>query len=131
YFTIESGKRWNSIFDILIEKDNWGVEVRLMYDDIGCIKRITRKMKKEIENAGIKVVNFNPFRPRLSTFLNYRDHRKLAIIDGNVAFTGGINIADEYINAKRMFGYWEDSGIMVEGDAVWTFTVAFLEMWHL
>lgn len=131
YFIIESGKMWNSIFDILKEKVNSGVEVRLMYDDFGCIKRITRKMKKEIENAGIKVVNFNPFRPRLSTFLNYRDHRKLAIIDGNVAFTGGINIADEYINAKRMFGYWEDSGIMVEGDAVWTFTVSFLEMWHL
>lgn len=80
---------------------------------------------------GIKTINFNPYRPRLSLFMNYRDHRKITVIDGNVAFVGGINLADEYINRKVLFGYWKDSGLMLKGEGVWNLTYLFMEMWQL
>lgn len=130
YFILEPGIMWNGIFEILKEKVTAGVEVRLIYDDFGCVNRVSRKMRKQMEEAGIQVFSFNPYRPRLTMILNYRDHRKLAVIDGDIAFTGGINIADEYINAKKRFGHWSDCAVMIEGEAVWAFTVSFLELWR-
>lgn len=131
YFIIGEGFMWDSIVEILIEKVKLGVEVRIIYDDFGCINRIGHNFKKKLKNSGIKFVNFNPFRPRLSMVINYRDHRKIAVIDGNVGFTGGINLADEYINKINPFGYWKDASIMLKGDAVWNLTFLFLQMWQV
>lgn len=129
YFIIGDGKMWQEILDILIEKIKNGVEVRLMYDDIGCISTLTQDFPDRMRKLGIAVAVFNPYKPSMDKFLNYRDHRKFAIIDGKVAFTGGINIADEYINAKKRFGFWSDASVRLEGDAVKKITVLFLEMW--
>lgn len=129
YFIIAQGQMWNSILDILKEKAQNGVEVRIIYDDFGCIMTLPNHYEKILESYGLKTAVFNRFSPRLKSKFNNRDHRKIAIIDGYVAFTGGINLADEYINEKVRFGYWKDNGIMLEGDAVWNFTVMFLSMW--
>lgn len=129
YFIINEGIMWNSILDILIEKVNQGVEVRIMYDDIGCIRQLPYKYNEKLEKLGIKCAVFNTFRPVLDTRLNNRDHRKITIIDGHTAFTGGINLADEYINSIKKFGLWKDSGIMIYGEGVWNFTVLFLQLW--
>ena len=130
YFIIGEGEMWQKILDILIEKAKNGVEVRLMYDDIGTINLLSVDFPEEMERLGIKTVVFNPYKPSLDKFLNYRDHRKFAIIDGKVAFTGGINIADEYINKKERFGFWEDSSVKLKGDAVKKIVVLYLEMWY-
>lgn len=130
YFIIQEGKMWNSILEILEEKVKQGVDVRLIYDDFGCIKRLPSNFKKKLIAKGIKVKSFNPIVPRLSMIMNYRDHRKIAIIDGNVGITGGINLADEYINEIELFGHWKDASILIKGDAVWNLTLLFLEMWR-
>ena len=129
YFIIEEGVMWNSILDILKEKVKEGVDVRIIYDDMGCIGTLPYKYESTLKSFGIKVVAFNPFVPFLSVFMNNRDHRKITVIDGHTAFTGGINIADEYINAVNRFGHWKDSGLMLKGDAVWKFTIMFLQTW--
>lgn len=129
YFIIEEGKMWNSILDVLIEKVREGVDVRLIYDDMGCLRTLPYKYNETLKALGIKVVAFNPFVPFLTLFMNNRDHRKITVIDGHTAFTGGINIADEYINEVERFGHWKDSGLMLKGDAVWKFTVMFLQTW--
>ncbi|MCG4585997.1 phospholipase D-like domain-containing protein, partial [Anaerosalibacter bizertensis] len=108
-----------------------GVDVRLIYDDIGCFFLLPKDYPQRLEKLGIKCVVFNPFRPFLSTKQNNRDHRKIAVIDGKVAFTGGINLADEYINAVEKYGHWKDAAIMVEGEGAWSFTLMFLQMWAL
>lgn len=131
YFIIEEGIVWNSILDILREKAAQGVEVRLIYDDIGCFLTLPKNYKKQMQTYGIKCQVFNPFRPMLSVLQNNRDHRKITSVDGKVAFTGGLNLADEYINAVRKYGYWKDSAIMLEGKAAWSLTLMFLEMWEL
>lgn len=130
YFIIGEGRMWDEILDILKEKIAAGVEVRLMYDDIGCISTLPLDFPEKMRQLGIRTTVFNPYRPSIDPFLNYRDHRKFAIIDGKVAFTGGINIADEYINEKERFGFWEDASVKLEGDAVNKTTVLFLEMWY-
>lgn len=129
YFIIEEGKMWNSILEVLIEKVREGVDVRIIYDDMGCLRTLPYKYEETLRNLGIKVVVFNPFVPFLSVFMNNRDHRKIVVIDGHTAFTGGINLADEYINEVERFGHWKDSGLMLKGDAVWKFTVMFLQAW--
>lgn len=129
YFIIEEGVLWNSVLEILKEKAACGVEVRLIYDDIGSIFTLPSDYPKRIEKFGIKCRVFNRIVPVISLRQNNRDHRKYMIIDGKVAFTGGINMADEYINAKERFGHWKDSAIRLEGDAVWSMTVSFLTMW--
>lgn len=131
YFIICEGAMWNGIKNILVEKIRHGVEVRVMYDDIGSISYLPLDFPVELQKLGIQSVVFNPYKPSLDKFLNYRDHRKFTIIDGRVAFTGGINIADEYIGLKDRFGVWEDSAIMLRGDAVNRITVMFLQMWYL
>ena len=130
YFIIGDGDMWQQIFAILKEKTKAGVEVRLMYDDIGTINLLPVDFPEMMQSYGIRTVVFNPYKPSLDRFMNYRDHRKFAIIDGKVAFTGGINIADEYINRKERFGYWEDSCVKLDGDAVKKVVVLYLEMWN-
>lgn len=129
YFIIDKGVMWDTILEILKEKAMQGLDVRVIYDDVGCILTLPYGYDKELERMGIKCCVFNPFVPVLSIRLNNRDHRKIAVIDGRVAFTGGINLADEYINAYEKYGHWKDASIAVEGDAVWNLTVMFLSMW--
>ncbi|MBC5787570.1 MULTISPECIES: cardiolipin synthase [Clostridiaceae] len=130
YFIIEPGLMWNSVLDILIEKVRQGVEVRLMYDDMGCINTLPPHYDEYLRSQGIQVAVFNPFRAKLNGFMNNRDHRKIAVIDGNVGFTGGINLADEYINEHERFGYWKDASVMIKGPAVNNLTAMFLQLWQ-
>lgn len=130
YFIIEEGEMWDPIFDLLRQKVRKGVEVRVMYDDVGCLNTLPSNYHKVLESYGIRCCVFNPFRPVLSIKLNNRDHRKIAVIDGYIGFTGGINLADEYINAYEKHGHWKDASIMLTGDAVWNLTVMFLEAWQ-
>ncbi len=129
YFIIEEGVMWNSILDILVEKAKSGVDVRVIYDDVGCLLKLPYRYDKKLEQLGIKCIIFNPLIPVLTSRLNNRDHRKIAIIDGHTGFTGGINLADEYINEIEKFGHWKDAAIMIKGEAVWSMTVMFLSMW--
>ncbi len=130
YFIIEQGKMWNTILDILIEKAKQGVEVKVMYDDLGTIQLLPSNYYRQLQSHGIECVVFNPFHPSLDTFMNYRDHRKIAVIDGNVGFTGGINLADEYINEYEKHGHWKDASVMIKGEAVWNLTVLFFQLWQ-
>ena len=131
YFIVEKGLMWQEILDILKEKVWEGVEVRFMYDGMCSLYLLPTHYDKELRRAGIKCKQFNPVRPVLTSYQNNRDHRKICVIDGKVAFTGGINLADEYINVKERFGHWKDTAIMVEGEAVQSFTMMFLEMWNV
>lgn len=130
YFRIDKGSMWTSILEILKKKVKEGVEVRIIYDDFGCIQPMPNDYNKELEQYGIKVVVFNEIKPFLGIIMNNRDHRKIMIIDGKVAFCGGINIADEYINKKVRFGHWKDNGIMVKGEGVYNFVIMFLSLWN-
>ncbi len=129
YFIIEEGLMWNSILEILQDKASCGVDVRVIYDDVGCLNKLPYNYCRNLENMGIKCGVFNPLSPILSSRLNNRDHRKIAIIDGHTGFTGGINLADEYINVVNKYGYWKDASIMLKGQAVWSLTVMFLSVW--
>lgn len=131
YFIIQEGLMWNSILEILKEKVKQGVEVRIIYDDMGCFLLLPNNYNKRLASYGIKCVVFNKFRPFLTAIQNNRDHRKMAIIDGKVAFTGGINLSDEYINVYERFGHWKDAGVMIQGEAVWSFTMMFLQLWSI
>lgn len=130
YFIVQEGKMWDPIFEILKEKVKEGVDVRFMYDDLGCIQTMPSNYYMVLAAAGIKVSVFNPFRPQFNMQMNYRDHRKICVIDGNVGFTGGINLADEYINAYPKHGHWKDTAVMLTGDAVWSLTQMFLQLWE-
>lgn len=129
YFIIHDGLFWGSILEVLKRKAAQGVDVRLLYDDFGCMFTLPKDYDKQMESCGIKCQVFNRFVPVVSIRLNNRDHRKFLIVDGKVGFTGGVNLADEYINVKERFGHWKDSMILLEGDAVWSMTVMFLTMW--
>lgn len=131
FFIIQQGKMWNSIFQILKEKAAQGVDVRVMYDDFGCIQTLPISYQKHIQKYQIKCAVFNPITPIVTLAHNNRDHRKIIVIDGNVAYTGGINLADEYINETIRFGHWKDTGILLRGEAVKSFTLMFLENWHI
>ena len=130
YFIINEGEMWDSILDILVRKAAEGVDVRVIYDDVGCLLTLPYKYDRELERKGLKCRVFNKFRPILSAKMNNRDHRKILVIDGNTAFTGGVNLADEYINRYKKHGHWKDSAIMIKGQAVWSFTMMFLTMWN-
>ena len=123
YFILDDGKMFRELIQLLKEKVEEGVEVRLIYDDVGCITTLPNHFYKELQKIGIKCAAFNPLRARLAVIMNNRDHRKILVIDGNVAFTGGINIADEYINEIERFGYWKDTGIRMKGAAVWSLSL--------
>ena len=130
YHAIEDKESFHRIEEVLVRKVQEGVEVRLFYDDMGSIGFITTDFVKRMEEKGIRCRVFNPFAPGLNVFLNNRDHRKITVIDGKVGFTGGYNIANEYFNLTHPFGYWKDTGIRLEGPAVRSLTVTFLEMWN-
>ena len=129
YFIIHTGTMWDTILELLRKKAAAGVDVRVIYDDFGCITTLPGGYYKKLEAVGIKACAFNPYIPILSSRLNNRDHRKFLIVDGVVGFTGGLNLADEYINEVRRFGYWKDCVIRLRGEAVWSMTVMFLSMW--
>lgn len=129
FFIIEPGEMWNSILAVLEKKAREGVEVRVLYDDIGCMFTLPRDYARALRKKGIQCSVFNRFRPVLSVRMNNRDHRKILVVDGKVAYTGGVNLADEYINEKERFGDWKDTGILLRGDAAWSLTVMFLNMW--
>ena len=131
YFIINDGVMWRTILDILEQKAAQGVDVRLIYDGFGCLTTLPYKYDKFLREKGIQCKVFNPFRPVLNIIQNNRDHRKICVIDGKTGFTGGINLADEYINQKERFGHWKDTAVMLKGDAVWSMTMMFLHMWNV
>lgn len=129
YFIIGEGKMWQGILDILKQKVSQGVDVRVIYDDFGCMTTLPNYYERDLARMGIRAKIFNPVKPVLSGRLNNRSHRKLLVIDGKVGFTGGINLADEYINEVERFGHWKDCAICLRGEGVWAMTVMFLSMW--
>ena len=129
YFIVAEGHVWDTVLDILKRKADEGVEVRFMYDGMCAISNFPYYYYKKIRKMGIQCRVSNPIIPFLSTVQNSRDHRKICVIDGKVAFTGGVNLADEYANEITRFGHWKDTAIMLKGDAVQSFTMLFLEMW--
>lgn len=129
YFIINEGIFWNSILEILKEKAKEGLDIRVIYDDIGCFLTLPKNYEKHLASYGIKAVSFNKFRPFITGLQNNRDHRKICVIDGKTAYTGGSNIADEYINAYERFGHWKDDAIKIKGSAALSFASIFLEMW--
>lgn len=130
FFIVSEGKMWREIKEILIQKAAEGVEVRVMFDDIGSFVTLPRDTKAELENYGIQCRVYNPFHPVITSAQNNRDHRKILSIDGTIAFTGGVNIADEYINEIERFGHWKDTGIKMTGPAAWGQTLIFLQLWQ-
>ena len=130
YFIIDSGYMWDQILEILKRKVRKGVEVRLLYDGTCSVARLPYNYPKRMEELGIRCKVFSPLHPLVSTHYNNRDHRKILVIDGHTAFTGGINLADEYINRKTLYGHWKDTAVMLKGDAVRSFTLMFLQMWN-
>jgi len=132
YFILSGGELWKEIRTILLEKAEQGVQIRILYDDFGSLFSLPPKYAKYLESIhkNIKCHAFNRVIPVFAVRLNNRDHRKMLIVDGKVAFTGGVNIADEYVNEKRRFGHWKDSGIKITGSAVNSFTVMFFDLWN-
>jgi cardiolipin synthase len=131
YFIINKGEMWASVLEILAEKARQGVDVRVIYDGTCEFANLPYRYPEQLKELGIQCKVFAPLTPFLSTHYNYRDHRKILVIDGHTAFNGGVNLADEYINRKERFGYWKDAAVMLKGDAVRSFTLMFLQMWLL
>ena len=129
YFIVEDGSSFRELEEILIRKAKQGVEVRLLYDDIGSIGYVNMFFAKRLNDQGIQCHPFNPALPVLNLFLNHRDHRKVTVIDGKVGFTGGYNLADAYFDRKHPYGKWKDTGLRLEGEAVRSLTAIFLEIW--
>ncbi len=131
YFIIHEGIMWDSILKILIAKAAEGVDVRIIWDGMACMGTLPKNYDKTLRGLGIKVMVFNKFIPVATVIQNNRDHRKIVVIDGHTAFTGGVNLADEYINAFDKYGHWKDAAVMLRGDAVRSFTLMFLETWYM
>ena len=132
YYILAEGEIWDSIFAVLKERAAAGVEIHLLFDDFGNLTRLSDATLQEIQSAGIEVEVFNPVHRYISRiYFNYRDHRKLTVIDGRFAYTGGINIADEYANRVVRFGHWKDSGVRIDGEGVWGFAVQFMQLWKM
>ncbi len=126
YFIIEEGRFWNSILEILKEKAAQGVEVKVLYDDIGCMSTIPGNYWKILKKHGIQAEIFSRLRGNADSEFNNRNHRKITVIDGKIGYTGGLNLADEYINETVRFGHWKDTALRIEGKAVWALTYLFL-----
>lgn len=131
FFIIEGGEMWQGIEDALIRKAGEGVEIRLMYDDVGCLGRVDNSFFARLISAGIEVRPFGRITPLVSAAHNNRDHRKILVVDGVVGFTGGVNVTDEYINKDTHLGHWKDGGIRLEGDAVRGLSTLFLTLWDI
>ena len=129
YFIIDRGELWDEIHGILKEKAKEGVDIRLLYDDIGCMRTLPSRYEKTLTKEGIQTFRFSKVSPRMSAVLNNRDHRKICVIDGKAGYTGGVNIADEYVNKKERFGHWKDGGVRLQGDAVKGLIKQFLSNW--
>ncbi|MFA6864201.1 MAG: cardiolipin synthase [Sphaerochaetaceae bacterium] len=130
FFVLAKGEMWSQVLEILLEKVEEGVKIKILYDDFGSFGRIPGNYDKILQSKGIESKAFNAIKPHLNVRMNYRDHRKICVIDGNVGFTGGLNLADEYINRSIRFGHWKDTAIMLKGEAVWNLTTMFLSMWN-
>ncbi|NLB85143.1 MAG: cardiolipin synthase [Acholeplasmataceae bacterium] len=130
FFIVKKGKLFNEFMEILDQKVQEGVEVFFLYDDFGS-NGLPMYFYKKLRKKGYRATTFNKVRPHINFAMNYRNHRKLVIIDGIIGYTGGINLADEYIGMEERFGYWLDDGLKVEGNAVWSFTISFFEDWEL
>lgn len=128
-FIIEDGEMWDSIVSVLKRKAAAGLDIRILYDDMGCFLRLPKHFSEDLRKCGIQCDIFNRFIPVLTAVQNYRDHRKIVAIDGTVAYTGGLNIADEYINKVHPFGHWKDAGVRIEGKGAFCFSLMFLRMW--
>lgn len=131
YFIIKPGAMWEAVHDVLLRKVGEGVDVRVVYDDVGSLGDLHGSYFKKLQKEGIRCVKFNPLRPVLSGIHNNRDHRKITVIDGRVGYTGGINIGDEYINKTHPKGHWKDTAVKIEGPAVYNLTALFLETFDL
>ncbi len=131
YFIIAEGLMWGEVLEILVRKAREGVDVRVMYDGTCEFALLPHKYLKLLRERGIKCKVFSPVSPFISTHYNYRDHRKILVIDGHTAFNGGVNLADEYINREQRFGHWKDTAVMLKGEAVKSFTLMFLQMWNI
>ncbi len=131
FFIVDEGVMWGQILQKLEEKIAQGVEVRLLYDGTCALFRLPYSYPKMLEQLGIQCKMFSPLRPVISTHYNNRDHRKILVVDGKTALTGGVNLADEYINAKELYGHWKDVAVLMRGEAVHAFTLMFLQMWNL
>ena len=131
YFILEDGEAFRQIRKILEQKAAQGVEVRLMYDDVGSIGKTNWRYAKSLSDSGIRVQVFNPALPFFNLFLNNRDHRKITVIDGKMGYSGGYNLADEYFHYTKPYGYWKDTGVRLEGEAVRSLTATFLELWNV
>ena len=129
FFIVSPGKMWDSMLAILEEKAKEGLDIRFIYDDVGSLGTATHGYAEELTKKGIRTVVFNPLRPFLDVRMNNRDHRKILVIDGHTCFSGGFNLADEYINAEVRFGHWKDNAILLKGKAVTNFTMMFLANW--
>lgn len=130
YFLIHEGYMWGKILDVLGRKAQQGVEVRVLYDGMNALYNLPYSYPDTLRKMGIRCKMFAPIRPFISTHYNNRDHRKIAVIDGHTAFTGGINLEDRYINKEVLYGHWKDTAVMLQGDAVQSFTLMFLQMWN-
>jgi len=131
YFILSDGRLWQEFRKVLAEKAAEGVEIRVLYDDLGSLFSAPDNLAAELAPLGIQVVAFNPIHYSISRlYINYRNHQKICVIDGDIAYTGGCNLADEYANYVQKFGHWKDAAIRLEGDAVWSMTVFFLQMWE-
>ena len=131
FFILRQGDMLNPILELLSKKAAQGLDIRILYDDLGCFMTLPPNFNSNMEQKGIKCMVFNRFKPILSSLQNNRDHRKIISIDGKTAFTGGMNLADEYINVQERFGHWKDAAIMIQGEAAWSLTLIFLQMWNL
>ena len=131
FYIIDPGLMWNRVLEILVDKVQQGVEVKLLYDDIGCMATLSGDYTKRLRKMGIDAHKFNKVIPRMTVAYNNRDHRKILVVDGQVGYTGGINLADEYINHIVRFGHWKDGGVRLEGSAVKALTRLFLMNWYI
>ncbi len=130
YFILRPGVMWDPVLAILKEKAAAGLDVRVIYDDVGSINYVPRDYFRQLEACGIKCFAFNRYKPIYAVVMNHRDHRKITVVDGHIGYTGGINLADEYIGAETRFGEWKDNLLRLEGEAVRSMTLLFLEMWN-
>lgn len=131
FFIISQGKMWNELYEILKEKTKQGVEIYLIYDSLGSILKKPKHLNEQLEKIKVKYVQFNPLTPLIRSYINYRDHRKIIVIDGIYAYTGGINIGDEYINLNSRLGHWKDCATRITGEAVKNFIVIFFKLWNI
>jgi len=131
YFILSQGRLWAEFREVLARKAAQGVEVRIMYDDMGSLTTLPKNLAADLKKLGIQVIAFNPIHYSISRlYINYRNHQKICVIDGEIAYTGGTNLADEYANYEKKYGHWKDAAIRLEGDAAQSMTVFFLQMWE-